>query len=95
METFSRTARFRRHNVWRAGRFRFTLFSPDAGIDEDPVTGSSHASPIPFRKNRLDKTDMTARQLSSHVGFRYCRDRGERVEIGGPAIRYRKGETGL
>ena len=71
------------------------FFTPSAGINEDPVTGSSHSTLIPFWSRRLGKTDMTARQLSRRGGTLYCKDRGDRVEIGGSAALYLEGEIRL
>ncbi|MEI6100597.1 MAG: PhzF family phenazine biosynthesis protein, partial [Eubacteriales bacterium] len=59
------------------------FFAPGAGVAEDPVTGSSHCTLIPFWSERLGKTEMLARQLSKRGGTLYCWDNGERVEIGG------------
>lgn len=70
-------------------------FAPNAGICEDPVTGSSHCSLIPFWKERLGKDQMIARQLSARGGELFCRDLGERVEIGGRAVLYLSGEINL
>ena len=67
------------------------FFAPGAGINEDPVTGSSHCTLIPFWRERLGKTQMTARQLSRRGGTIYCRDCGDRVEIGGQARLYLSG----
>jgi PhzF family phenazine biosynthesis protein len=68
------------------------FFAPDAGIPEDPVTGSSHSTLIPFWSERLGKKELLARQLSKRGGTLYCRDLGERVEIGGRAALYLEGE---
>lgn len=68
------------------------FFAPNAGISEDPVTGSSHSTLIPFWSTRLGKTQMTARQLSRRGGELFCRDLGGRVEIGGTAALYLTGE---
>lgn len=68
------------------------FFAPNAGIPEDPVTGSSHSTLIPFWSERLGKTKMTARQLSKRGGILYCEDCGDRVEIGGTAKCYLQGE---
>lgn len=67
------------------------FFAPNAGIVEDPVTGSSHSTLIPFWSERLGKSEMTAAQLSVRGGVLYCRDMGERVEIGGEAVCYMVG----
>jgi predicted PhzF superfamily epimerase YddE/YHI9 len=71
------------------------FFAPNAGIDEDPVTGRAHCSLIPFWSNRLGKTELTAKQLSKRGGVLYCEDCGERVKIGGKAVRYLKGKIEL
>lgn len=68
------------------------FFAPNMGIDEDPVTGSSHASLIPFWSERLGKTEMLARQLSSRGGTLHCRQAGDRVYIAGQAKLYLTGE---
>jgi len=73
------------------GGFVSRYFAPNAGIPEDPVTGSSHSSLIPFWSRRLGATRMTARQLSPEGGTVLCEDRGERVGIGGRALPFLRG----
>ncbi len=68
------------------------FFAPGAGIVEDPVTGSSHSTLIPYWSEKLNKTEMVAKQLSVRGGTLFCRDLGERVEIGGTAVLYLTGE---
>lgn len=68
------------------------FFAPNAGIPEDPVTGSSHSTLIPFWAKRLGKEKMTARQLSKRGGTLFCEDRGDRVKISGRAVLYLMGE---
>jgi len=68
------------------------FFAPNAGIDEDPVTGSSHCTLIPFWSERLGKKEMTAIQLSGRGGLLFCRDDGVRVRIGGRAVAYMVGD---
>lgn len=75
----------------KEGGFVSRYFAPNAGIPEDPVTGSSHASLIPFWSRRLGTKDMTARQLSPEGGTVFCQDRGERVGIGGRAMPFLTG----
>lgn len=77
------------------GDFVSRFFAPRAGIPEDPVTGSSHCELIPFWAERLNKTEMTAAQLSKRGGTLYCEYKGERVVIGGRAALYLKGEINL
>ncbi len=64
------------------------FFTPQASIFEDPVTGSAHCSLIPFWSKRLNKTKLTAEQLSSRRGVLRLEDRGERVLISGQAVTY-------
>jgi len=71
------------------------FFVPNAGIKEDPVTGSSHCSLIPFWSEILGKKEMLARQLSMRGGRIACMDCGERVRIGGEAVLYMRGEIVL
>jgi len=68
------------------------FFAPNAGVPEDPVTGSSHSTLIPFWSERLHKTKMVAKQLSKRGGTLYCEDCKERVKISGHAILYLSGE---
>lgn len=71
------------------------FFAPNAGIAEDPVTGSAHCTLIPFWSERLGKTKMTARQLSPRGGTLQCEHLGDRVSIGGGAVCYLEGELKL
>jgi len=66
-------------------------FAPHAGIDEDPVTGSTHCLLIPYWAQRLGKARLVARQVSARGGTLFCEDRGDRVSIGGRAQLYLKG----
>lgn len=67
------------------------FFAPNAGVDEDPVTGRAYCSLIPFWRERLEKTKFKAKQLSKRGGVLYCEDCHERVRIGGKVVRYLKG----
>jgi len=66
-------------------------FAPNAGVDEDAVTGRAHCTLTPFWSRRLGKKVMDARQLSARGGVLRCEDCGERVKIGGKAVRYLRG----
>ena len=70
-------------------------FAPELNVNEDPVTGSSHSSLIPFWAERLGKQNMIARQLSERGGILYCQNAGERVKIGGNAVLYMTGEINI
>ncbi len=67
------------------------FFAPGAGIPEDPVTGSSHCTLIPYWSDRLGKKELHALQLSERGGELFCEDRDERVSIGGRAVTYMSG----
>jgi predicted PhzF superfamily epimerase YddE/YHI9 len=71
------------------------FFAPNAGIDEDPVTGRAHCTLIPYWAERLGKTKMRALQLSKRGGEIDCEHLGERVLIGGKAVLYLKGKIVL
>jgi PhzF family phenazine biosynthesis protein len=68
------------------------FFVPNSVIGEDPVTGSAHATLIPYWAKELNKTSMTAIQLSKRKGHLWCGSHGERVTISGKAVLYMKGE---
>ena len=63
-------------------------FTPQSSILEDPVTGSSHCSLIPYWSERLQKNEMKAIQLSERTGELYCTNNGDRVLIAGHAKTY-------
>ncbi|UVM20844.1 PhzF family phenazine biosynthesis protein [Pseudomonas wadenswilerensis] len=60
-------------------------FAPGIGIPEDPVTGSTHCSLIPYWAQRLGKSELRGFQCSSRGGELFCRLEGERVKIAGNA----------
>lgn len=68
------------------------FFAPQSGIIEDPVTGSAHTTLTPYWAKRLNKIELSAVQLSERKGYLQCKLIGERVEIGGQAKLYLKGE---
>ncbi|MFM8433407.1 MAG: PhzF family phenazine biosynthesis protein [Bacteroidota bacterium] len=67
------------------------FFTPQASILEDPVTGSSHCSLIPFWAERLGKKQLHARQVSQRTGELFCEEKGDRVIIAGQAKTYAVG----
>jgi predicted PhzF superfamily epimerase YddE/YHI9 len=67
------------------------FFAPAVGIPEDPVTGSAHCTLIPYWANKLGKTRMTAKQVSSRGGDLICEYKNDRVVIGGQARLYMEG----
>lgn len=62
------------------------FFAPNAGVDEDPVTGSAHCCLGPFWNKRLKKEHFTAYQASPRGGEIHVRLDGDRVLIGGNAV---------
>lgn len=63
------------------------FFAPDAGVDEDPVTGSAHCALGPFWAEKLGKNDLVGYQASARGGIVRVRVRGERVHLGGAGVR--------
>jgi PhzF family phenazine biosynthesis protein len=68
------------------------FFAPKVGINEDPVTGSSHTTLVPYWSGKLGKNKLTALQLSERGGKLFCEDLGDRVKIAGKAVTYLAGE---
>ena len=71
------------------------FFAPEVGVPEDPVTGSAHSTLIPFWAAKLGKTELFARQESARGGELWCRLRDDRVDIGGYAVTFLRGEISL
>ncbi len=67
------------------------FFAPDAGIAEDPVTGSAHCTLVPYWAARLGKREFHARQVSARGGELWCTLDGDRVRIAGRAALYLRG----
>jgi PhzF family phenazine biosynthesis protein len=76
------TARSDRDKVDFVSRF----FAPRLGINEDPVTGSAHCCLAPFWADRLDKIQMSARQLSARGGELEVELAGDRVKLRGTCV---------
>ncbi len=68
------------------------FFSPQSGVDEDPVTGSAYTLMIPYWHGILRKTKLAARQLSYRSGDVECELIKDSVLIGGKTARYLEGE---
>ncbi len=62
------------------------FFAPAVGIDEDPVTGSSHCVLTPYWSRRLRKKALTAYQASARGGVLKVSLEGDRVRIAGRAV---------
>ena len=61
-------------------------FVPKHGIDEDPVTGSSHCALLPYWSEKLNKEEFFAYQASSRGGEVKLKSKGDRVMLCGQAI---------
>jgi PhzF family phenazine biosynthesis protein len=68
------------------------FFVPNSVIGEDPVTGSAHATLIPYWSNQLQKNELKAIQISKRKGNLWCGFHGARVTIAGECVLYSKGE---
>lgn len=66
-------------------------FFPGDGVPEDPVTGSAHCTLIPYWADRLGKTSLRAYQASPRGGALACELAGDRVRIGGRAVKVIEG----
>lgn len=71
------------------------FFAPAVGVNEDPVCGSAHTTLTPFWSKILNKKELHAFQLSDRSGEVNCRLLGDRVELGGKAVLYLKGEISI
>ncbi|GAA4277368.1 PhzF family phenazine biosynthesis protein [Aquimarina mytili] len=61
-------------------------------LPEDPVTGSAHASLVPFWAKELNKNSLKALQLSQRGGELDCKLEGDRVFLSGYSVLYLTGE---
>jgi predicted PhzF superfamily epimerase YddE/YHI9 len=61
-------------------------FGPSHGIDEDPVTGSSHCCLTPYWSKRLGKNELFAYQASERGGEVKVKLVGNRVLFSGQAV---------
>jgi len=61
-------------------------FAPSHGVDEDPVTGSSHSSLVPYYAEKLHKKHLHAYQASARGGELKVSLQGARVLITGKAV---------
>lgn len=68
------------------------FFGPNAGIDEDPVTGSAHCTLAPFWQERFGRAEMTGYQASARGGVVRVVANGSRVRLSGQAVLVLRGE---
>jgi predicted PhzF superfamily epimerase YddE/YHI9 len=62
------------------------VFAPNAGIPEDPVTGSAHCALAPYWAARLRRDELIGWQASERGGIVRMRLSGDRVILGGHAV---------
>jgi PhzF family phenazine biosynthesis protein len=68
------------------------FFAPRVGVDEDPVCGSAHCFLGPYWAEKLDRSDLTAHQVSCRGGVVKVRVEGKRVALIGAAVTVLRGE---
>ncbi len=62
------------------------VFAPNAGIPEDPVTGSAHCTLAGYWGERLGRDELVGEQASARGGMVRMRRNGDRVVLGGQAV---------
>ena len=67
------------------------FFGPQAGVNEDPVTGSAHTSLTPYWASVTGKNEFNAAQLSARGGKLHCKLVGDRVMISGSGRLFSEG----
>ncbi len=66
-------------------------FISQSVIQEDPVTGSSHCSLVPYWSTVLGKSKLHAKQLSERWGELFCEQKENHIIISGHATTYASG----
>jgi predicted PhzF superfamily epimerase YddE/YHI9 len=66
-------------------------FAPSYGINEDPVTGSTHCSLTPYWSAVLEKSALHALQVSRRGGELWCEVAGNRTIVKGKSALYLEG----
>ncbi|GAB1438747.1 PhzF family phenazine biosynthesis protein [Providencia sp.] len=70
-------------------------FAPAKGVNEDPVTGTSHCAIAPIWAAQLQKTHLMGHQVSSRGGKVHCEVMTTRVKLTGKATLFLTGEIHL
>lgn len=70
-------------------------FAPGAGIPEDPVTGSIHATLVPYWAGKLGRNRLMAYQASRRGGWLGCELTGARVLLAGNAVTFMEATISL
>lgn len=68
------------------------FFAPRKGVNEDPVTGTSHCVLAPIWAKKLNKDKLNARQVSARGGNIQCELKQERLLLTGDAVLFLTGE---
>jgi len=71
------------------------FFAPQEGVNEDPVTGSAHASLLPYWSAKLGRLELLGYQASARGGFVRVRAAGDRVIISGQAVTTMRAELAI
>lgn len=66
-------------------------FAPSIGVNEDPVTGTSHCCLAPYWGSKLNKTQMVAYQASKRAGVVKMRLKENNVMLSGQAVTVLRG----
>lgn len=66
-------------------------FFPGDAVPEDPVTGSAHCTLVPYWADRLQRPCLRAFQASARGGELVCELAGDRVRLGGRAVKVIEG----
>jgi PhzF family phenazine biosynthesis protein len=64
------------------------FFAPGAGVDEDPVTGSTHCLLVPYWGKALGRTSLFAKQISPRGGELWCTLAKDHVTLAGHVASY-------
>ena len=70
-------------------------FAPGVGISEDPVTGSTHATLVPYWAQQLGRTQLLAYQASPRGGWLRCELQDTRVLLTGDAVTFMQATIAL
>lgn len=70
-------------------------FAPRAGIPEDPVTGSTHATLVPYWAQQLGKTAFRAVQCSKRGGALRAEMHGKTVRLTGAAVTFMRAQISV
>lgn len=72
--------------------FVYRFFGPQAGINEDPATGSAQTTLMPYWSKKLNRTELVSLQLSKRTGHFHSVLQNDRVLITGHAQLYLEGK---